>query len=74
MRSSMKTKFQTSSRYKRAKNKCKVDMGSHGNLVPLHIFKVLFPDPTLEQLVKKKVKGHILYLKKIKNNAIRCMQ
>ena len=32
----------------------KVDMGSNGNIVPLHLYKKLFPRATEEQLVAVK--------------------
>ena len=37
------TKLDTSSTQKRAKKDYKIDTGSDGSLIPLNIFKILFP-------------------------------
>ena len=34
---------------------CKVDRGSDGNIMPLHIYKKIFPRVTNEQLVATKI-------------------
>ena len=58
--SSIITKLEAWRRQKRAKIKYKVDVGSDGNLVPLDIFKILFPMLTMEHLTKPKDKRAII--------------
>ena len=41
-------------------NTYKIDMGSNSNIMPLHIFKKLFPGVTNEQLVETINKGILL--------------
>ena len=38
----------------------KIDMGSNGNIMPLHVYKKLFPNITNEQLAKTKDKSVLL--------------
>ena len=48
--SSIVAKQETSSRWKRAKLKYKVDTDNDGNFMSMNIFKILSPMATVEQL------------------------
>ena len=50
MRCGIIAKLERGNRQKRANIEYKVDMGSDGNLLPLGVFKILFPKATLEYI------------------------
>ena len=66
-------KLKTSAGINNVRESYKVDTGSDGNIMPLHIYKKLFPRITSEQLEATKNKSVQLKTYNKNNNSIRYM-
>ena len=54
------TRLETSSNHKRGKITYRIDTGNDGTVMPLNIFKILFPNTAIDQLNWTKDRGIVL--------------